>query len=216
MRGLDEPGLGAATSSFLSYAIEKQISRTPERFGKGAIEGVAGPQFRQVRLDDPVRHGLLGKGAMLLRTSYGNRTSVVLRGAWVLDKLMGTPPTPPPPGVETNLDTPAGEQPKTVRARLELHRDNPTCKMCHGVIDPTDLALENFDSIGQFRTRDPEANAPIDSSTVLPSGMPIEGPIQLREFLLSRPAMFAQAVTERLMMYAINRPLEYFDMPQVR
>ena len=116
----------------------------------------------------------------------------------------------------TNLSQVPGEQPKTVRARLELHRSAAACKMCHGVIDPTGLALENFDSIGQFRTRDPEANAPIDSSTVLPSGMPIEGPIQLREFLLSRPAMFAQAVTERLMMYAINRPLEYFDMPQVR
>src|SRR6185295_9592670 len=83
------------------------------------IDGVVGPQFREVALADPKRHGLLGKGATLLRTSYGNRTSPVLRGAWILDKLMGTPPTPPPPGVETNLDTPEGEQPKTVRERLQ-------------------------------------------------------------------------------------------------
>ncbi|MFM2124711.1 MAG: hypothetical protein RL328_1162, partial [Acidobacteriota bacterium] len=127
-----------------------------------------------------------------------------------------TPPPPPPPNVATNLSQAPGEQPKTVRARLELHRSAAACKMCHGVIDPTGLALENFDSIGQFRTRDPEANAAIDASTVLPSGLPIDGPVQLREYMLGRPAMFAQAVAERLMMYAINRPLEYFDMPQVR
>ena len=188
-----------------------------ERLAKHyGIAGVTGPQFRRVTLDNAARFGLTGKAAVLMKTSYPDRTSPVLRGAWVLDKLMATPPPPPPPNVATNLSQVAGEAPKTVRARLELHRSAAACKMCHGVIDPTGLALENFDSIGQFRTRDPEANAPIDASTVLPSGKPIDGPVQLREFLLSRPDMFAQAVTERLMMYAINRPLEYFDMPQVR
>ena len=108
---------------------------------------------------------------MLLRTSYGDRTSPVLRGAWVLDKLNGTPPTPPPPDTATDLSQKAGEQPKTVRARLEQHRDKASCRMCHGVIDPTGLALENFDAIGQWRTTDSQANAPIDASTVLPSGV---------------------------------------------
>jgi len=180
------------------------------------ISGVTGTQFRKVTLADKERWGLLGKAAVQLRTSYGDRTSPVLRGAWVLDKLQGTPPTPPPPDTATDLSQKAGEQPKTVRARLEQHRSKASCNMCHGVIDPTGLALENFDAIGQWRTRDTEANAPIDASTVLPNGVPIKGVVELRAQLVDRPATFAQTVTERLLMYAVNRPLEYFDMPQVR
>jgi hypothetical protein len=180
------------------------------------ISGVTGAQFRKVSLIDKARFGLLGKAAVQLRTSYGDRTSPVLRGAWVLDKLMGTPPTPPPPDTATDLSQKAGEQPKTVRARLEQHRDKASCRMCHGVIDPTGLALENFDAIGQWRTMDKEANAPIDASTVLPTGVAINGVVELREQLVEFPEIFARTVTERLMMYAVNRQLEYFDMPQVR
>jgi hypothetical protein len=180
------------------------------------ISGVTGAQFRKIPLVDKARFGLLGKAAVQLRTSYGDRTSPVLRGAWVLDKLMGTPPTPPPPDTATDLSQKAGEQPKTVRARLEQHRDKATCRMCHGVIDPTGLALENFDAIGQWRTIDSEANVPIDANTVLPTGVAINGVVELRAQLVARPATFATAVTERLLMYAINRQLEYFDMPQVR
>ncbi len=180
------------------------------------IAGITGTQFRKVTLAAKERWGLPGKGAVLLRTSYGDRTSPVLRGAWVLDKLQGTPPTPPPPDTATDLSQKAGEQPKTVRERLEQHRAKASCKMCHGVIDPTGLALENFDAIGQWRTRDTQANAPIDASTVLPNGVPINGVAELRAQLVDRPATFAQTVTERLMMYGVNRPLEYFDMPQVR
>jgi len=180
------------------------------------ISGVTGTQFRKVQLAEKERWGLLGKGAMLLRTSYGDRTSPVLRGAWVLDKLNGTPPTPPPPDTATDLSQKAGEQPKTVRARLEQHRDKASCRMCHGVIDPTGLALENFDATGQWRTTDRQANAPIDASTVLPSGVPIHGVVELRTQLVNHPETFARTVTERLMMYAVNRQLEYFDMPQVR
>jgi len=180
------------------------------------ISGVAGAQFRRIALTDKARFGLLGKAAVQLRTSYGDRTSPVLRGAWVLDKLMGTPPTPPPPDTATDLSQKAGEQPKTVRARLEQHRDKASCRMCHGVIDPTGLALENFDAIGQWRTMDSEAKAPIDASTVLPTGVAINGVVELREQLVARPEVFAQTVTERLLMYAVNRQLEYFDMPQVR
>jgi hypothetical protein len=196
------------------------------------ISGVTGAQFRRVSLAGKAgtgpgglvvpansleaRFGLLGKAAVQLRTSYGDRTSPVLRGAWVLDKLMGTPPTPPPPDTATDLSQKAGEQPKTVRARLEQHRDKASCRMCHGVIDPTGLALENFDAIGQWRTMDSQANVPIDASTVLPTGVAINGVAELRAQLAARPEVFARTVTERLLMYAVNRQLEYFDMPQVR
>jgi mono/diheme cytochrome c family protein len=180
------------------------------------VAGVSGSQFRRVTLTDQARFGLLGKAAVLMRTSYADRTSPVLRGAWVLDKLQGTPPTPPPPDTATDLSQKAGEQPKTVRARLELHRDKASCRMCHGVIDPTGLPLENFDAIGAWRTVDAQAKAPIDASTVLPNGAAINGVAELRAQLVARPATFVTAVTERLMMYAINRKLEHFDMPQVR
>ena len=181
------------------------------------LTGINGPQFRWVKLTDANRLGLLGKGAILMKTSYPDRTSPVLRGAWVLDKIIGTPPTPPPPGVEQNLSQTPGEKPTTVRARLEQHRANATCRQCHGVIDPMGLALENFDAVGQFRTVDRQAeNQPIDASTVLTSGLRINGPAELRAYLSSNPARFAQAFTEKLMMYAVNRQLEYFDMPQVR
>jgi mono/diheme cytochrome c family protein len=182
--------------------------------------GVSGPStsaFKEVTLTDPNRFGLLGKAAVLMRTSYGDRTSPVLRGAWVLDKIIGSPPSPPPPNVVTNLPQQSADAPKTVRARLEMHRDNASCKMCHGVIDPTGLALENFDAIGQYRKTDREANnAPIDASTVLPNGVAINGPVELRAQLAGQGDAFVGALTEKLMMYAINRQLEYFDMPQVR
>jgi hypothetical protein len=180
------------------------------------IDSIHGTQFRRVTLTDKARWGLLGKGATLLRTSYGDRTSPVLRGAWVLEKLMGTPPTPPPPGVETDLSAKPGEQPKTLRARLEQHRNQKSCNQCHGVIDPLGLALENFDVTGQWRAADVLAKQPIDASTVLPNGAPVNGPVELRQQLLRRPEQFVQALTEKLLMYALNRELEHHDMPQVR
>jgi hypothetical protein len=181
------------------------------------IPGVLGSQFRKVTLTEKARWGLLGKGAVLLRTSYADRTSPVLRGAWVLDRLMATPPSPPPPNVTANLDQKAGEQPKTVRARLEQHRQQRTCLQCHGVIDPPGLPLENFDAIGRWRTTDSQAdNAAIDARSVLANGVAINGPAELSAHLAQRPALFAQTLTEKLMMYALNRELEYYDMPQVR
>ncbi len=180
------------------------------------LDAVRGAQFRRVTLTDDNRFGLLGKGAMLLRTSYGDRTSPVLRGAWVLEKLLGTPPAPPPPNVETDLSTPDGEQPKTIRVRLEQHREDQSCNGCHGVIDPYGLALENFDVTGRWRDVDRLADAPIDASTALPGGRQISGPVALREALLARPDQFVQALTEKLLMYAVGRELEYHDMPQVR
>jgi hypothetical protein len=180
------------------------------------IPDVYGPQFRRVTLANENRWGLLGKGAFQLRTSYGDRTSPVLRGAWVLDRLMGTPPAPPPPGVNTDLSVHLGDAPKTVRARLELHRTNPTCRACHGVIDPPGLALENFDVTGRWRDVDAAAKAPIDPTSQLTSGTVLHGPADLRRLLTRRPDQFPTTVTKRLMMYALNREIEYYDMPEVR
>jgi hypothetical protein len=180
------------------------------------ITSVLGPQMRRVTLADSRRWGLLGKGAMQLRTSYGDRTSPVIRGAWIMDKLMGTPPTPPPPDVETDLSQVKGEAPKTLRARLESHRSKPGCNQCHGVIDPIGLALENFDAIGRWRDVDVEAKAPINASTVLPNGRTVDGPAELRQAIFGGRDLFVRALTEKLMMYAVGRELEYYDMPQVR
>jgi hypothetical protein len=180
------------------------------------ITSIYGPQFRRVTLDDSRRWGLLGKGAVQLRTSYGDRTSPVLRGAWVLGKLMGTPPTPPPPDVDTDLSQPKGEPPKTLRARMERHRTKPGCNQCHGVIDPIGLAMENFDAIGRWRDKDVEANAPIDAKTILPNGRPVDGAMELRDAIFGGRDLFVRSLTEKLMMYAVGRELDYDDMPQVR
>jgi len=206
---LDDRNVGDLLTADYTFLNE----RLARHYG---IKTVFGPQFRRVTLDDRQRFGLLGKGAMLLHTSYGNRTSPVLRGAWVMGKLMGTPPTPPPPDVDTDLSQPKGEAPKTLRARLESHRSKPGCRQCHGVIDPIGLALENYDAIGRWRTVDSEANAPIDAGTVLPDGRPVDGPAQLRQALFDGRDLFVRAFTERLTMYALGRELRAYDMPQIR
>jgi hypothetical protein len=133
-----------------------------------------------------------------------------------MDKLMGTPPVPPPPDVDTDLSQQKGEAPKTLRARLERHRTKPGCNQCHGVIDPLGLAMENFDAIGRWRELDVEAKAPIDARTVLPSGRAVDGPTELREALFGGRDLFVRAFSEKLMMYAVGRELESYDMPQVR
>jgi mono/diheme cytochrome c family protein len=178
------------------------------------VSGVQGAQFRRVQLTDPNRYGLLGKGAVLLRTSYPDRTSPVLRGAWVLEKLLNTMTSPPPPGVETNLTPVEGQKPTTLRGRLEVHRAAKSCNQCHGVIDPIGLAMENFDVTGAYRTRD--SNLPVDASTVLPNGVAINGMPQLREALLARPDQFVQTMVQKLLMYGAGREVEPADMPQVR
>ena len=182
--------------------------------GLYGVQGVLGPQFRRVELNNPVRRGLLGKSGVLLRTSYGDRTSPVLRGAWVLEKLLGTPPTPPPPGVETNLNPKEGAPPSTLRARLEVHRQTKSCNQCHGVIDPLGLPLENFDVIGAWRTKD--TGLPVNATTTLASGAYVDGVVQMNDYLLSRPDQFAQTIAGRLLMYATGREVEADDMPQVR
>ncbi len=195
-----------ADYTFLNESLAKQYG----------IPGVLGPQFRRVTLKDENRWGLIGKAAVQLRTSYGDRTSPVLRGEYVLDRLMGTPPTPPPPNVVTDLSIHEGQKPTTVRARLEAHRANPTCKGCHGLIDPLGLAMENFDVTGKWRTEDTLAKAPIDTTSELSSGLVLHGPVDLRHYLTRRPEQFPTTVTQRLMMYALNREVEFYDMPQIR
>lgn len=206
LEGRSVHDLLTADYTFVNDALARQYG----------ISGVRGSQFRRVTLDDENRWGLLGKGAVLLRTSYGDRTSPVLRGAWILERILGTPPAPPPPDVVTDLSIQEGEIPTTVRARLENHRTSPNCMGCHGIIDPPGLALENFDVTGRWRDEDVEARAPIDARTELSSGRVIDGPVELRDYLLSRRDQFPTTITKRLMMYALNREIEYFDMPQVR
>jgi hypothetical protein len=179
------------------------------------INTVKGGQFRRVALPDSKRHGLLGKGAVLMVTAYPNRTAPVLRGAWILERLLGTPPSQPPPNVGDLKDGPRAK-PATLRERFEQHSANPSCFACHGVMDPLGFALENFDTVGQYRARDPDTGGAVDSAGTLPDGTKITGPDDLRRALVARPEQFVQTVTEQLMSYALGRHLEPADMPVVR
>ena len=180
------------------------------------VNDIRGNAFRRVELADPARWGLLGKGAVLMVSSYPNRTAPVLRGAWILDNLIGTPPTPPPPNVEALKENVLGQKPRTVREMMEIHRTNKSCHACHGVLDPLGLALENFDGVGKWRAKDRLTGTPIDASGVLPDGTAVNGPNDLRQALLSHPAQFVQTLTQKLMTYGIGRNMEYRDMPTVR
>lgn len=180
------------------------------------ISSVRGSAFRRVELEDTRRRGLLGKGGILMATSYPDRTSPVLRGAWIMEAFIGSPPAAPPPGVETNLDNELNTEPKTVRARLEAHRAEPSCAQCHAIIDPLGLALENFNGIGEWRSKDRYAGTPIDASGRLVDGRSVAGPGELRDMLTERPDRFVQTFTEKLLIYALGRTVEYHDMPTVR
>ncbi|HKJ75152.1 MAG TPA: DUF1592 domain-containing protein [Alphaproteobacteria bacterium] len=180
------------------------------------IQSVRGNQFRRVKLTDPNRYGLFGKAAILMLSSYPNRTSPVLRGAWILDNIFGTPPTAPPPNVPPFPETQEGEKALSVRARLEEHRKNPSCNFCHGVIDPLGLSLENYDATGEWRTIDRFAGTPIDASGQMVDGTKLNGPVDLQKVVLGKPDQFAQTITRKLMIYALGRTLDYHDMPVVR
>jgi hypothetical protein len=180
------------------------------------IETVKGARFREVHLDDPSRYGLLGRGAILMLTAYPNRTSPVLRGAWILERLAGAPPPEPPPEVPTLPQNARGEPAKTLRARLEQHRENPTCFACHGVMDPLGLALENFNAVGQYRSHDPDTLTAIDATGQLPDGSEVNGPEGVRQALTEKPDRFVQSFTENLFTFALGRSLDYRDMPTVR
>jgi hypothetical protein len=188
-----------------------------ERLAKHyGIPDVYGTQFRRVTLGPELdmRRGLLGKGALLTITSDAARTSPVKRGKWYLETFLGTSPPDPPPGVETDLKAVEGEAPTTLRARLEAHRTSPTCSSCHQIFEPMGLAMENFDAVGAWRTKD--AGQPIDTSGVTNDGASLTGVASLRDYALANGELFAQAVTQKLLTYAIGRGLEYEDMPLVR
>jgi len=189
-----------------------------ERLAKHyGIPGVYGERFRQVKLTDPNRFGLLGHGSILSMTALATRTSPVFRGKYVLSTFLDTPPPPPPPNVPAleDSDKGTGSAAKSVRDQLELHRQNPACAGCHRVIDPPGFALENFDSVGQWRAAMPNG-AKIDANGVLADGTEVNGPIELRQAILSRPEAFVTVITERMMIYALGRGLEPADMPVVR
>ena len=181
------------------------------------IPNVYGTHFRRVTLKDETRYGLLGKGAVLMVTSHPHRTSPVLRGKWILENVLGAPP-PPPPDVVPPFEEDAGAaKPKSVRERMEQHRRNPACASCHRMIDPAGLALENFDAVGAWRTKDGGTRgAPVDASGQLVDGTQINGVVELRAALLRDPETFVRTLTEKLMTYAVGRGLTGTDMPAVR
>jgi hypothetical protein len=180
------------------------------------LPNVRGDQFRRVELDDPHRFGLFGKGSVLMVTSYPDRTSPVLRGAWIMEQILAAPPNPPPPGVETDLAPAAGDAPKSVRERLALHRTQPSCNQCHGVIDPLGQALENFNAVGEWRERERDTGVLVDSTGTMATGQPVNSPEELRAALTSDPTQFVHAVTEKLLTFALGRGVEHYDMPVVR
>jgi hypothetical protein len=200
------PELINATYTFVNERLARQYG----------LPGIYGSRFRRVTLPNPnQRGGLLAQGALLATTSYPERTSPVLRGKWLLNNIMGLPVPPPPPGVDTNIDDSPGAAMRSIRERLAQHRNNPSCNSCHASIDPLGFALENFDVIGGWRTRD-ESGQTVDASAVTVNGKKIEGLAGLRALLLDDPEQFPRTVTEKLMAYALGRKLEYYDLPAVR
>jgi hypothetical protein len=179
------------------------------------IPNVYGDHFRRVAIADPSRRGVLGHASILTITSYAHRTSPVLRGKWVMDNVLGTPPAPPPPDVPTLPEKNEKTlRPLSMREAMAQHRNNPMCSSCHARMDPLGFAFERFDAVGRWRPD--TAEAPIDSSGVTPDGIRFDGASGLIESIARRPQQFAGALTERLLTYALGRGVEYYDAPAVR
>ncbi|MEE2822117.1 MAG: DUF1592 domain-containing protein [Acidobacteriota bacterium] len=178
------------------------------------IPNIYGSHFRRVELTQEERRGLLGKGSLLTVTSYANRTSPVLRGKWVLDHILGSPPAPPPANIPELQERDESGKVLSMRQQMEQHRANPACATCHSQMDPLGFALENFDGIGTWRTMD--AGAPIDPSGVLPDGTSFQGPVELQKALHEKGREFIVTTTEKLLTYALGRGLESYDAPAVR
>jgi cytochrome c553 len=179
------------------------------------VPGVTGPGFRRVALDSqPDRGGLLGQGSILLLTSHTTTTSPILRGKWILDSLLNSPPQPPPPGVPPLDQSAVNGQKLTTRQQIERHRSNAVCASCHARMDPFGFALESFDVIGRHRTHD--EGGEIDASAKLPNGDSFSGPQGLKQYLLSHPDRFVNSVVSRLLTYALGRELDMRDQPTVR
>jgi hypothetical protein len=186
-------------------------ARLAQHYG---VSGVYGSHFRRVPVTVPARRGLLGQASVLTVTSYAHRTSVVLRGKWVLETLLGAPPPPPPANVPPLKENERGAPPQSLRERMEQHRKNPVCATCHASMDPLGFALENFDATGRWR--ETEAGVPIDAVSTTASGAKIDGPAGFREYLLGRSDEFERTLVKKLLEYALGRSLEYYDEPAVR
>ena len=180
------------------------------------LPGVTGEEFRRVTYPDVRRRGILGHGSVLTLTSHANRTSPVLRGKWVMEVLLGTPPPPPPPGIPDleQTEEAANGRMLTTRERMEMHRSNVVCSSCHNFMDPIGLALDNFDVTGRWRIR--ENGMPLDTQGELYDGTPVTSPEDLRQALLRRPIPLIRTFTENLMAYALGRRIEYYDKPTIR
>jgi Protein of unknown function (DUF1588)/Protein of unknown function (DUF1585) len=177
------------------------------------ITDVYGSHFRRVALADDRRFGLLGQGSILMTSSYANRTSVVLRGKWILENILGTPPPPPPPNVPPLKENDGKSKPTSLRERMEEHRKSAVCASCHSHMDPLGFALEHYDAVGKWRENDQGA---VINSTIDWSGMTVDSPNVFREALLSRREQFVQTVTEKLMTFALGRGIDFIDAPTVR
>jgi len=194
--------------------IDARYTFLNERLAKHyGIDGVAGPAFRRVELTTPERGGVLGQGSVLAVSSYPSRTSVVIRGKYILQNILGTPPPPPPPDVP-QLDEQAVGTKMSLRKQMESHRTNSICASCHARMDPLGFALENYDAIGKWRTRD--GDFPVDASGVLPDGKSFSTPAEMRKILTERIDEFARTLTEKMLVYSLGRGLERYDRPTVR
>ena len=185
------------------------------------VPNIYGSQFRRVTLTDDARRGLMGKGAVLMVTSHVDRTSPVVRGKWILENLLGAPPPAPPANVPPLNENPQREgKVLSMRERMEEHRANPVCANCHKLMDPIGLSLENFDAIGAWRVRDgsnvSSLGTPIDASGVLLDGTKVDGVVALRKALVRQPDVFVGTLTEKLLIYALGRGTNYYDMPALR
>jgi len=201
-RGVVE--LVSANYSFLNERLAKHYD----------IPDIYGPRFRRVQFADGVRGGLLGQAGILAVTSYPNRTSVTLRGRWLLANLLGAPPPPPPPDVPALKEPGQDGQPQSLRKRMELHRRSAVCASCHQRMDPLGFSLENFDALGKWRTE--SDGAPIDSAASLPDGTQFTGITGLRRLIEGHKEDFVRTFTEKLLAYAIGRGIEPSDYPFIR
>jgi hypothetical protein len=180
------------------------------------IPNVYGDTFRRVSLEGQPRAGLLGHASILTVTSYAHRTSPVLRGKWMLENVLGTPPPPPPPNVPSleETSTKTGKA-LTMREAMVQHRANPVCSTCHSMMDPLGFAFENYDAVGRWRTHS-GANTPVDASGVLADGTKFDGASGLLGALMQRPEQFVTTLTERLLTYGLGRGVEFYDAPAIR
>jgi hypothetical protein len=204
----DRPALELLTADYTF--INERLAR---HYG---ISGVSGPDFRKIAYPNDTRRGLLGHGSVLTLTSHGNRTSPVLRGKWVMEVLLGSPPPPPPPDVPDLEETKSAKDGRllSVAEQLAQHRASPACSSCHNVIDPIGLSLDNFDVTGAWRIKD--RGVPVKVTSELYDGTPLNGVADLRAALLARSDVVLTHLTERLLSYALGRRVEYYDMPAVR